>query len=83
MLIAWLIGVFLNLTVLYLWYNGKDYDGERIPINIIVFILLIILGFTPIVNIVIGVILLVIIFGSYVHDDIEFKGPKWMIKTIK
>ena len=83
MLITWLIGVILNLIALYLWYNGKDYNGERIPINIIVFILMIIFGLTPVINIVIGVVLLVIIFSSYVNEYIEFKGPKWMSKTIK
>ena len=83
MLIVWFIGIIINLMVLYLWYNGKDYDGERIPINIIVFILLIIFGLIPIVNIIIVVVLIVAIFNSYTNDDIEFKGPKWMTKTLK
>ena len=82
MLVAWLIGFVINLIIFYLWRHTYD-NGERIPINIIIFILLILSALTPILNIITGTILAVIIMWSYVEDDFEFHGPKWMTKTIK
>ena len=82
MLIVWLIGFVINLIIFYLWRHTYD-NEERIPINIIIFILLILSALTPILNIITGIILAVIIMWSYVEDDFEFRGPKWMTKEIK
>ena len=82
MLVTWLIGFIINLIVLYLWYHSYE-DEERIPINIILFIILILLGLTPILNLISGIILLALLISFYSEDWLEFHGPKWMNKTIK
>lgn len=55
MWIAWLIGVVLNAIVLLIWnlclVSDDRHNFHRVPINIIVAILYIILALTPILNI--------------------------------
>ena len=85
MLVAWLIGLFLNFIAFYLWRNSYYDIGdcyERIPINIMLFIALIIQAFIPCLNVIIGLVLLVIL-GNMYTEDLEFHGPKWMCKSIK
>lgn len=82
MLIVWLIGFVINLIALYLWYNSYE-DEERIPINIVLFIGLVILALLPIINIISGIILIALLISLYSEDWLEFRGPKWMTKTIK
>ena len=84
MLVAWIIGFVMNLIVFWLWRNSRDTgDGERIPINIILFIILVISTFVPILNIIEGFVFLTFFLVFYSEDDLEFRGPKWMTKEIK
>ena len=87
MWIAWFIGVFLNLIAFALWYCTTTYESdytERQPINIILFILLILLSLIPIANIIFGLGWTLWILVSIANDDLEFKFPiNWMNKTIK
>lgn len=84
MLVAWLIGFIINLIVLYLWKHSYDsYDKERIPVNIIVFIFLVLSAFVPLLNFITGLFLIIVIIVNYAENDLEFHGPKWMTKTIK
>lgn len=87
MLIAWIIGVILNLILVYIWslyyIEYGEYKGYRIPVNILVAILFIVLALIPIVNIL-SAILFAIIFKFSIDDyDIEWRVPKWMTKEIK
>lgn len=87
MLIAWIIGVILNLILVYIWslcyIEYGEYKGYRIPVNILVAILFIVLALIPILNIL-SAILFAIIFGcSTDYYDIEWRVPKWMTKEIK
>lgn len=82
MLLTWFIGFIINLIVLYLWYNSYE-DDERIPINIVLFIVLILCGLTPILNLISGISLLVLMIFFYSEDWLEFRGPNWMHKEIK
>ena len=87
MWIAWFIGVFLSLIALALWYCTTTYESkytERQPINIILFIVLILLSISPIANIISGLGLILWILVSIADEDLEFKFPiNWMNKTIK
>lgn len=87
MWIAWLIGVFLSLVVFIMWYCTTTYESdytERQPINIILFIAMILLSITPIANIIFGLAWILWILVSIANDDLEFKWPiDWMNKTIK
>lgn len=87
MLIAWIIGVILNLILVYIWnlcyIENGEYTGCRIPVNILVAILFIVLALVPILNIL-SAILFAIIFGFSTDDYyIEWRVPKWMTKEIK
>lgn len=87
MWIAWLIGVFLSLIAFILWYWTTTYESdytERQPINIILFIVMILLSITPIANIIFGLGWILWILISIGDDDLQFKWPiNWMNKTIK
>lgn len=46
MFLYWLIGLILNLIVVYLWRNSYFYEGgkyERIPLNMIVVIIFVVI----------------------------------------
>lgn len=81
MLVIWFIGFIVNLIALYIWYNSYE-DEERIPINIMLFIGLVIFAILPIINIISGIGLLVVLI-DFLEDELEFRGPKWMHKEIK
>lgn len=87
MLIAWFIGIFLSLIAFIMWYCTTTYESdytERQPINITLFIAMILLSITPIANIVFGLAWILLILVSIADDDLEFKWPiDWMNKTIK
>ena len=87
MLIAWFIGVFLSLIAFALWYCTTTYESdftERYPINIVLFIAMILLSLAPIANIIFGLGWALWILVNIGSDDLEFKFPiKWMNKTIK
>lgn len=87
MWIAWLIGIFLNLIAFILWYCTTTYESdytERQPINIILFIAMILLSITPIANIIFGLGWAIWILLCIAEDDLQFKWPiNWMNKTIK
>lgn len=87
MLIAWIIGVILNLILIYVWslyyVEHGEYTGCRIPVNILVAILFIVLALIPILNIL-SAISFGIAFGFSTDDYyIEWRFPKWMTKEIK
>lgn len=88
MLIAWIIGIILNIILIYVWNHcyieeDDEYTGCRIPVNILVVILFIVLALTPIINII-SAISFAIIFISIIDDYyIEWRFPKWMTKKIK
>lgn len=88
MWIAWLIGVVLNAIVLLIWNLcrvSEDYhDFHRVPVNIIVAILYIILALTPILNLTFACIWLFCFFNAvYDYSDIKWRFPKWMTKKIQ
>lgn len=87
MWVAWFIGVFLSLIAFALWYCTTTYGSgytERQPINIVLFIAMILLSIIPIANIIFGLGWALWILISIGSDDLEFKFPiNWMNKTIK
>ena len=87
MWITWFIGVFFSLIGFILWYCTTTYESdftERQPINIILFIAMILLSLTPIANIIFGLGWVLWILVSIENNDLEFKFPiNWMNKTIK
>lgn len=87
MLLIWIIGVILNLILVYIWSRGYieygEYTGCRIPVNILIAILFIVLALIPITNII-SAISFAIMFGfSTDNYYMEWRFPKWMTKTIK
>lgn len=85
MFLYWLIGLILNLIVVYLWRNSYFYENgkyERIPLNMIVVIIFVVIANIPLLNISMGLTIL-ISFGCAYTDDFEFHGPKWLNKTFK
>ena len=85
MALYWLIGLILNLIVVYLWRNSYFYEGgkyERIPLNMIVVIIFGVIANIPLLNIAMAIAIL-ITFGCAYTDDLEFRGPKWLSKTFK
>ena len=85
MLLYWLIGLILNLIVVYLWRNSYFYENgkyERIPLNMIVVIIFVVIANIPLLNIAMALAIL-ISFGCAYTDDLEFRGPKWLNKTFK
>lgn len=87
MWIAWFIGVVFSLIAFILWYCTTTYESdftERQPINIILFILLILLSITPIANIIFGLAWMLWILLSIGDNSLQFHWPiNWMNKTIK
>ena len=85
MFLYWLIGLILNLIVVYLWRNSYFYENgkyERIPLHMIAVIIFIVIANIPLLNIAMAVAIL-ISFGCAYTDDLEFRGSKWLNKTIK
>lgn len=87
MWIAWLIGVFLNAIVLLIWnlcrVSKDHYNFHRVPVNIMVAILYIMLALTPILNISFAFVWTFCFFNTV--DDytyIKWHLPKWMTKKI-
>lgn len=84
---AWLIGVFLSLIAFILWYCTTTYVSdytERQPINIILFIVIILMSLAPIANIIFGLGWTTWLLVNIGSDDLMFKFPiNWMNKTIK
>lgn len=70
-----------------MWYCTTTYKSdytERQPINIILFIVMILLSIIPIANILFGLSWDIWILASIGSGDLEFKFPiNWMNKTIK
>lgn len=90
MWIAWLIGVILNAILVLIWNLCRISEDlknfHRLPINIIVAILYIIIAFTPILNIIFAFIWTFIFFNAlydYDYRDIKWHFPKWMSKKIQ
>lgn len=87
MWIAWFIGVFFSLIAFALWYCTTTYESdftERYPINIILFIAMILLSLTPIANIIFGLGWALWILISIGDNNLQFHWPiNWMNKTIK
>lgn len=90
MWIAWLIGVFLNAILVLIWNQcriSEDFKNfHRIPVNIVVAILYIILAFIPILNITFALIWTVLFFNAiydYDYSDVKWNIPKWMTKKIQ
>ena len=81
----WLIGLILNLIVVYLWRNSYFYEGgkyQRIPLNMIVVIIFGVIANIPLLNIAMAITILISFCCAYT-DDLEFRGPKWLSKTFK
>lgn len=81
----WLIGLILNLIVVYLWRNSYFYEGgkyERIPVNMISVIIFVVIASIPLLNLAMGLTILISFCCEYT-DDLEFRGPKWLSKTFK
>lgn len=85
MFLYWIIGLILNLIVVYLWRNSYFYENgkyERIPLNIIVVIIFALIAFIPLLNFAMALAILISFACAYT-DDFEFRGPKWLNKTFK
>lgn len=88
MWIAWLIGVVLNAILVLIWnlcHVSEDYHNfHRVPINIMVAILYIILALTPILNLTFAFIWAFCFFNAvYDYLDTKWRFPKWMTKKIQ
>lgn len=87
MLIAWIIGIILNLILVYVWNHcyitEYEYANFRIPVNILIAILFIIIALIPILNIISAIIFAMIFGWETDNYDIEWRFPKWMHKEIK
>lgn len=88
MLTVWIIGVILNLILVYIWSrcyvsNNKNEIMHRVPVNILVAILFVITALLPFTNFI-TVIGFFIMFGcSSNYHYMEWRFPKWMTKEIK
>lgn len=87
MLIAWIIGIIPNLILVYVWnycyITEHGYENSRIPVNILIAILFIIIALIPILNIISAVIFAMRFKLETDCYDIEWRFPKWMTKKIK
>ena len=90
MWIVWLIGVILSAILVLIWHLCRISDDfknfHRLPINIVVAILYIIIAFIPILNITFAIIWTFIFFNAiddYDYCDIKWHFPKWMFKKIQ
>lgn len=90
MWIAWLIGVSLNAILVLIWNLCRIKDSSdkphRLPINIVVAILYIIIAFIPILNMPFAFLWIFIFFNAifdYDYSDIKWYFPKWMSKKIQ
>ena len=90
MWIVWLIGVILNTILVLIWNLCRISDSSdkpyRLPVNMIVAILYIIIAFIPILNIPFAFIWTFVFFNAiydYDYCDIKWYFPKWMSKKIQ
>lgn len=88
MWIAWLIGLTLSSILVLIWSRCYVYNisekKHRLPVNIIVAILYILLSLIPILNII-HVLIWIFIFLYQIdeYDYSELNFPKWMTKKIQ
>lgn len=95
MISFYIIGLLLNIIAFHIWYCTRTKESgyqEREPINLVLFILMIIAAFCPVVNTILGMAYLIwYIFefntvlgsGSEYLGPIDLKIPEWLRKTIK
>lgn len=87
MLIIWVIGIIFNLILVYVWNHCHiteyEYANSRIPVNILIAILFIIIALIPILNIISAVIFAFIFGWETDNYCIEWQFPKWMTRKIK
>lgn len=88
MLIAWVIGIILNLILVFIWNSCYikeygEYTGCRIPVNILVAILFIVLTLIPVLNIFSAIFFTIVFVLRTECYCIEWRVPKWMTKEIK
>lgn len=91
----YILGLLFNILAFHIWYCTRTKESEyqeREPINLVLFIFMIIFAFCPIVNFILGAAYLIwYLFefntilgsGSEYLGPIRFKMPKWLRKTIK
>lgn len=88
MLTIWLIGLTLSSILVLIWSQCYVYNisekKHRLPVNIIVAILYILLSLIPILNIIHVLIwLFVFLYQISEYDYSELDTPKWMTKKIQ
>lgn len=81
---AWTTILFLIYTVVtaflgYLLHNSSSYDGTPFTLPLLVWILLAIVAFIPVLNII-AVIVYIFIVINWFSDDLSFNKDFWLAK---
>lgn len=73
-----LISLIINGIIVYLIRNSHDYRDRPFKFPLIIWILIGISTFVPILNSIGSLILIVITIGGYCEGDIEFNDDFWL-----
>ena len=78
-IILFLISLIINGIIVYLFRNSHDYyDNKPLKLPLIIWILIGISTFVPIVNSIGSLILIIIAITGYCEGDIEFNDDFWL-----
>lgn len=82
---AWTIILFLIYTVVtaflgYLLHNSNHYDGTPFTMPLLVWVLLALVAFIPVLNIIAAIIYIVVVIHWYGDFDLSFKKDFWLAK---
>lgn len=81
---AWTTVLFLIYTVItvflgYLLHNSSTYDGTPFTLPLLVWILLALVAFIPVLNIIAAIVYIVVVLHWYC-DDLSFNKDFWLAK---
>ena len=79
-IILFLISLIINGIIVYLVRNSHDYRDRPFKFPLIIWILVGISTFVPIVNSIGSLVLIIITIAGYSEGDIEFNDDFWLIQ---
>ena len=77
-IILFLISLIINGIIIYLLRNSHDYRDKPIKFPLIIWLLIGISTFIPVVNSIGSIILIIFAIVAYSEGDIEFNDDFWL-----
>lgn len=79
-LITILISLCVNIILALLLHNSNTYEGDPFKLPLIIWLLVIIITFIPIINVIVSGVSTVITIMVYASGDIQLNETCWLMK---